>query len=80
MAVQVPEDFLFGLKVTDAITIKNFPNLPRFGDLAGKPNPNFLNTREAPPPERGNSGHALVSEDLKASGCPALYEGCFCQG
>jgi len=43
MAHQVPEDFLFGFKVTDAITIKKFPNLKRFGDLAGKPNENFLN-------------------------------------
>jgi uncharacterized protein YecE (DUF72 family) len=43
MASQVPEDFLFALKVTDAITIKNFPNLERFGDQAGKRNENFLN-------------------------------------
>jgi uncharacterized protein YecE (DUF72 family) len=42
MAEQVPEDFLFALKVTDAITIKNFPNLERFGTQAGKPNPSFL--------------------------------------
>jgi len=43
MAEQVPEDFLFGLKVTDAITIKKYPKLDRFGDMAGKPNENFLN-------------------------------------
>jgi len=43
LANQVPEDFLFGFKVTDAITIKKFPNLDRFGALAGKPNENFLN-------------------------------------
>ncbi len=43
MANQVPEDFLFGFKATDAITIKRFPNLERFGQLAGKPNENFLN-------------------------------------
>ena len=43
MANEVPEDFLFGFKVTDAITIKKFPNLERFGDLAGKANENFLN-------------------------------------
>jgi uncharacterized protein YecE (DUF72 family) len=43
MVDQTPDDFVFGLKVTDAITIKKFPNLPRFGDLAGKPNENFLN-------------------------------------
>jgi uncharacterized protein YecE (DUF72 family) len=44
LAAQVPEDFRFGFKVTDAITLKKFPNLPRFGELAGKPNANFLNT------------------------------------
>ncbi|MHB8522690.1 MAG: DUF72 domain-containing protein [Limisphaerales bacterium] len=40
---QVPEDFLFGFKVTDEITVKKFTNLPRFGLRAGKPNENFLN-------------------------------------
>ena len=39
----VPGDFLFGLKVTDEITIKQFPNLPRFGTKAGKSNTSFLN-------------------------------------
>jgi uncharacterized protein YecE (DUF72 family) len=43
MVSQVPEDFLFGFKVTDAITLKKFPNLERFGQLAGKPNQTFLN-------------------------------------
>jgi uncharacterized protein YecE (DUF72 family) len=43
MASQVPDDFLFGFKVTDAITIKKFPNLDRFGERAGKPNESFLN-------------------------------------
>jgi uncharacterized protein YecE (DUF72 family) len=43
MANQVPEDFRFGFKVTDAITIKRFPNLERFGEMAGKPNENYLN-------------------------------------
>jgi uncharacterized protein YecE (DUF72 family) len=43
MALQVPEDFLFGLKVTDTITIKKFPKLARLGDLTGKVNKNFLN-------------------------------------
>lgn len=42
LAGQTPDDFLFGFKVTDAITIKRFPNLARFGDMAGKPNPSFL--------------------------------------
>jgi len=40
---QVPADFRFGLKVTDDITIKTFPNIPKFGAKAGLPNENFLN-------------------------------------
>ena len=43
MAEQVPADFRFGFKVTDTITIKRYPNLSRFGDLAGKANEQFLN-------------------------------------
>jgi len=43
MAEQVPDDFRFGLKVTDTITIKKFPNLDRFGPRAGKPNEHYLN-------------------------------------
>jgi uncharacterized protein YecE (DUF72 family) len=43
LAEAVPEDFHFGFKVTDAVTIKKFPNLPRFGVRAGKTNEHFLN-------------------------------------
>ena len=43
LIAQVPDDFLFGFKVTDEITVRKFPNLPRFGIRAGKPNENFLN-------------------------------------
>ncbi len=43
LADQVPPSFQFGFKVTDAITIRNFPNLARFGSMAGKTNPDFLN-------------------------------------
>ena len=43
LANGVPDEFLFGLKVTDEITIKRFSNLPRFGLRAGRPNENFLN-------------------------------------
>ena len=43
LASQVPSDFQFGLKVTDEITVRRFPNLPCFGIRAGKPNENFLN-------------------------------------
>jgi uncharacterized protein YecE (DUF72 family) len=40
---QTPADFLFAFKVTDEITIKQFSNLPRFGERAGRPNEHFLN-------------------------------------
>src|SRR5258708_20192233 len=39
----VPDDFQFGLKITDIITLKKFPNVERWGHRAGKPNENFLN-------------------------------------
>jgi uncharacterized protein YecE (DUF72 family) len=44
LAGQVPGDFRFGLKVTDTITLKTFPNQPRFGSHAGRANPDFLNS------------------------------------
>ena len=40
---QVPDDFQFGFKVTDAITIKKFPNIAKSGSKAGQINPHFLN-------------------------------------
>jgi len=43
MLGQVPEGFKMAFKVTDDITIRTFPNLPRFGSRAGMVNPNFLN-------------------------------------
>jgi len=43
LADAVPNDFRFGFKVTDAVTVKRFPNLARFGAKAGQTNPNFLN-------------------------------------
>jgi uncharacterized protein YecE (DUF72 family) len=43
LADAVPDDFRFGFKVTDTVTIKKYPNLARFGAKAGQPNPNFLN-------------------------------------
>ena len=42
MANAVPDDFEFGFKVTDAVTLKAFPALPRFGARAGQPNRDFL--------------------------------------
>lgn len=43
LADQVPENFRFGFKTTDEVTLKRFPNLPRFGQRAGMVNENFLN-------------------------------------
>lgn len=43
MAAQVPEDFRFAFKVTDEITMRRFPNFPRFGRRAGQTNEHFLN-------------------------------------
>ena len=40
---QTTDDFKVSLKVTDRITIKRYPNLPRHGANAGKENPDFLN-------------------------------------
>ena len=39
----VPPGFRFSFKVTDTITIKQYPNQPRHGARAGQPNPQFLN-------------------------------------
>jgi uncharacterized protein YecE (DUF72 family) len=43
LAGLVPPHFQFTLKVTDAITLKRFANLPRFGLRGGQTNPDFLN-------------------------------------
>jgi uncharacterized protein YecE (DUF72 family) len=43
LADAVPADFQFGFKITDAITIRKFPNFPRFGLKAGEVNADFLN-------------------------------------
>lgn len=43
LADAVPDDFQFGFKVTDAITVRRFPNLPRFGAKAGQANRDYLN-------------------------------------
>lgn len=43
MRDQTPADFTISLKVTDRITVKRYPNLPRHGDRAGTENPDFFN-------------------------------------
>jgi uncharacterized protein YecE (DUF72 family) len=39
---QVPSDFKVSIKVTEDITVKQFPNLPRYGRRAGQTNERFL--------------------------------------
>ena len=39
---QVPGDFRMSLKVTEDITVRKFPNLPRYGRRAGQVNEHFL--------------------------------------
>jgi uncharacterized protein YecE (DUF72 family) len=43
LADAVPDDFRFGFKMTDTVTIKKFPKFDRFGAKAGRPNSDFLN-------------------------------------
>ncbi|MEO1826557.1 MAG: DUF72 domain-containing protein [Roseibacillus sp.] len=43
LAEKVPSNFRFSHKVTDTITIKNFPALKRHGKFAGLANPCYLN-------------------------------------
>ena len=40
---QTTDNFKISLKVTDRITVKRYPNLPRHGRNAGRENPDFLN-------------------------------------
>lgn len=42
LAAQVPDGFRFGFKVTDEITLKRWPHVPRSGARAGLVNPRFL--------------------------------------
>lgn len=42
LAAEVPAGFRLCFKVTDEITVKRFPRLPRFGNRAGQDNPHFL--------------------------------------
>jgi uncharacterized protein YecE (DUF72 family) len=42
LAGQVPDGFRFAYKVTDTITVKNFPHHARHGRHAGQANPHFL--------------------------------------
>jgi uncharacterized protein YecE (DUF72 family) len=45
MAEQVPDNFRFGFKTTEEITVKHFSNVGRLAALAGQENPNFLNAQ-----------------------------------
>jgi len=78
---QVPSDFRFGFKVTDEITIKRFPNLPRHGDRAGKPNdhPVLEITATVEPFENGrgfslrvlHAGKPRLKREMRCVGAPS---------
>jgi uncharacterized protein YecE (DUF72 family) len=68
MVSQVPPDFQFALKVTDEITVKTFPNLPRFGRRAGRPNRNFLNA------DLFASAFLAACEPFKSNIGPLMFE------
>ena len=78
-AEQVPEHFRFCSKVWEEITIPAYPNLPRYGAKAGKPNPRFLDTGSfrdfvcAPAPARRLRG-APASRSDKPDRLPAPRE------
>lgn len=42
LCAQVPDGFKFSFKVTDEITARTFPKLPRHGERGGQRNPHFL--------------------------------------
>lgn len=42
LCAQVPDGFKFSFKVTDEITTRTFPKLPRHGEKGGQGNPHFL--------------------------------------
>ena len=43
LATQTPDDFRFGLKVTEDITVFSYPKHPRYGSRKGLANADFLN-------------------------------------
>lgn len=42
---QAPAGFKLSLKIPEDITVERFPDIPRYGRRAGKPNPEFLNAQ-----------------------------------
>lgn len=42
---QTPRGFKFGLKATEFITLKRYPAIAKWGEWAGKENPDFLNAK-----------------------------------
>lgn len=68
LASKVPSDFQFALKVTDEITVKKFPNHPRFGERAGRPNEHFLNA------ELFSSMFLTASESIRANVGVLMFE------
>jgi uncharacterized protein YecE (DUF72 family) len=68
LAAQVPDDFRFAFKVTDAITLKKFHNQPRFGKMAGMQNPRFLD------PEAFERGFLQPCESIRSKVGILMFE------
>jgi uncharacterized protein YecE (DUF72 family) len=65
LAAQVPERFRFTFKVTDDVTVRKFPKLPRFGARGGQMNPHFLDAELF---HRASSSHRFTAGTLRAGG------------
>jgi len=68
LSEQVPDNFKFGFKVTDDVTLKKFPSLPRFGPKGGTMNPNFLN------PELFLDRFLRPCESIRSKVGPLIFE------
>ncbi|MCC6231580.1 MAG: DUF72 domain-containing protein [Verrucomicrobiales bacterium] len=68
LAAQVPAHFQFTFKVTDEITVRRFPQLPRFGARAGQLNPHFLDA------DRFTSGFLAPCEPFRSQIGVLIFE------
>ncbi len=68
-AAQLPDDFRAAMKVWQRVTMPGFPRHPRYGDDAGKPNPDFLD-----PEVFKDAVHAPVEEAFARHMGPWIVE------
>jgi len=68
LADAVLDDFRFGFKVTDVLTVEEVPHLAWFGAKAGQPNPNFLNA------ELFATDFLKTYEEIRNKVCVLMFE------